>query len=798
MRHLFHSAALMALVVAGAAAAPAVAQTTGSAPQGGGGVAAASPAMAATSPETATGEIVVTARKTEEKLRDIPATVSAVSASSLQAAGPVTGTGDLLRGIPGVRFNNLEAPNLSEISIRGSGTERATGADSAVGLFVNGAYAGSSTLGGRNFKNVDYFDIDRVEVLEGPQGALYGRNSEYGAVNVVLAKPQFNNSGFINDSFTGKQDRNQLDAVVNYAVNDEVAVRFGAEAVGQSKGFYYNPDQNKYYDHEDGWIARGQVRYKHGPLDVDLLVDAQDLMLPAFANIYDLGPNVIATLPKGYVANRFTVPSNGLNDTEQKTQRAMLDGSLDLGWGVLTSTTMVTSSDSLQHFGSPIDLNQETSFQQQGEIGAYPFADTYTRSTDRTFYQDLHLDGKALDGNLKWLVGAEYLDQHDGNGVQNTTSPCTLKLGAGLCVGTPTTPGCDLILPTSTKCPTPFPLAFGAVTQTPQRYESEAVYGSVGYTIQRFTIDGELRYTNDDKTATQFTSALYTGVQTLPPQDHKFSAGNLSYALTLSYKLPLAWDDLIYAKTGSGYRAGGVNSGIANPNAPNPFQPSYGDESTTSYEIGFKGNVWSHIYVTLDGYISRTGDAIAAINDGCTVLNACGTAATIFSINGGTVHAHGVEAAINGTFHVFDGKLDISVSGANAHADYVYVPNGIAGVPIVGSRVAQTPTWTSALTVNYLRPITQTVDGFFNATYNEQSGGVQDTVTSTAPQIGLSSIGDLSLRVGVKWNKLEVAVFAQNLTDQDVQLLKFEQGSTIYASRYNLPRTEGVNLIYRW
>jgi hypothetical protein len=63
---------------------------------------------------------------------------------------------------------------------------------------------------------------------------------------------------------------------------------------------------------------------------------------------------------------------------------------------------------------------------------------------------------------------------------------------------------------------------------------------------------------------------------------------------------------------------------------------------------------------------------------------------------------------------------------------------------------------------------------------------------------GLSSIGDLSLRVGVKWSKLEVAIFAQNLTDQDVQLLKYEQGSTIYAFRYNQPRTEGVNLIYRW
>jgi hypothetical protein len=147
---------------------------------------------------------------------------------------------------------------------------------------------------------------------------------------------------------------------------------------------------------------------------------------------------------------------------------------------------------------------------------------------------------------------------------------------------------------------------------------------------------------------------------------------------------------------------------------------------------------------------------------------------------------------------VFEGKLDVSISGANAHADYVYVPNGIIGVPTVGSSVAQTPTWTSAVTLNYLRPITQTVDGFLNVTYNEQSGGVQDPVTSTAPRTGLSSIGDLSLRVGVKWSKLEVAIFAQNLTDQDVQLLKYEQGSTIYAFRYNQPRTEGVNLIYRW
>src|ERR1700744_883919 len=98
---------------------------------------------------------------------------------------------------------------------------------------------------------------------------------------------------------------------------------------------------------------------------------------------------------------------------------------------------MLTNSESFEHLGSPIDPGQEAAFQSQGEIGAYPFADTFTRSTDRTFYQDLHLDGKALDGALKWMAGAEFLDQDDANGVQNTTSPCALKLGAGLCTGTP-------------------------------------------------------------------------------------------------------------------------------------------------------------------------------------------------------------------------------------------------------------------------------------------------------------------------------------------------------------------------
>ncbi len=77
-------------------------------------------------------------------------------------------------------------------------------------------------------------------------------------------------------------------------------------------------------------------------------------------------------------------------------------------------------------------------------------------------------------------------------------------------------------------------------------------------------------------------------------------------------------------------------------------------------------------------------------------------------------------------------------------------------------------------------------------------GGSQDTTTATAANIGLSSYSNLSLRVGIRWKKLEAAVFVKNLNDTTLQLLKFQQTGITYATSYNQPRTIGANLIYRW
>lgn len=94
-----------------------------------------------------------------------------------------------------MQFNNTGAPSTSELSIRGSGTARATSADSGLGLYRNGVFIAGGIQFGRNFFRADLFDLERVEMLRGTQGALYGRNAVGGAINMIFARPQFVESG---------------------------------------------------------------------------------------------------------------------------------------------------------------------------------------------------------------------------------------------------------------------------------------------------------------------------------------------------------------------------------------------------------------------------------------------------------------------------------------------------------------------------------------------------------------------------------------------------------------------------
>jgi iron complex outermembrane receptor protein len=767
-------------------------------------------------PASTVGEVIVTAEKRAEDVRKVAATVSAVSGETINAVGPVTNTGDVLTSVPGVRFNNLQSPVLAEISIRGSGTERASGADSGVGLFFDGAYIGGGGIGGRNFSNIDYFDLDRVEVLEGPQSALYGRNAEYGVVNMIPAAPSFSDSGYVDDQYTFQLRSNILTAVINHPINDEVAIRIGVQDLSQTSGFYYNPDSNKYYDSTSGWMARVQVRYRHGPLDVDLLLESQDLSLPAFATPYNIpGGGVYPTVPLGYTQNRFVIAHGGMDSLTQKVNGITLVAKYDFPWGTLTSTSMARFRDSDLDFStSYIDLATEASFQRQGETGIYPFGQVYQKDDNNTYYEDLHLGGTAVHSRLTWLVGGELLRQPDDSFSAQVTSPCALKLGAGICGGTPTAPLCYLVLPTSTPCPATFPSVFGSSAPTQALYTSEAIYAALSYQLgYGFKLSGDIRYTNDVKTATREVYALYTttpykfgtGAAVTNPTNYRFSSAVPSYTVTLSRPLPGLWDDLAYVKVGSGYRAGGINGGLSPPVAPVPLTTSYRDETTLSYEGGLKGNITRFVYFAIDGYYSQTKNAIAIVNDGCSFVNACGQLATPFNINAGTVHAHGVEANLETKFDLWRGVLDLQVNGSSQVAKYVSVSSDVVGVPLLGSPVAQIPTWLASSTLSYRRQLVNNIDGFFNLSYHGQWGGGQDPVTPTDPFTPLSDFNNIDIRGGIDYKTFEVSIFAQNLTDASYVVLVTNNPTSGVGkvavpvnSRWNEPRTVGIEVKYKW
>jgi iron complex outermembrane receptor protein len=743
-------------------------------------------------------EIIVTARKREESVRDVPSTITALTGNQIEAQAPIEGVGDLLRTVPGVRFNSLQSENLAEVSIRGSGTQRATSADSGVGLFVNGAYAGSSTLGGRNFKRIDYFDLERIEVLEGPQGALYGRNSEFGTVNIVLAKPRFRDGGRASATYTDDLGQIRMEGVLNQQVSDTVAIRVGTQVTGQTGGIYYNPNSEKYYDHTDGWIARAQVRYNSGPLDVTFLVDAQDMNLPTFVNQWVLPAGMLPTLPLGYTGPRYEVPQDVKNGLKQSVVRAMLMAEYDMGWGVLTSTSMALRSTSEQDFPGGVDLETQAMFRQQGQIGLYPLGQTSTYARNKTLYQDFRITGDAVDQRLQWLVGIEGLVQDDHYVRDQATSPCPMTLNAGVCGGTPEVPLCYLLTPDSDPCPSEFPNPFGTHRVTPSEYRSAAVYGSLKYDIGQLSLSGELRYAHDKKEATQSTYLLYTDTLSGSPSTSSFKEDSVSYAATASYRLETSIPALLYAKTGSGYRAGGVNNGTYNENAPNPLRESYGNETTTSHEVGIKADITDRIFLRLSAYTAKTKDAITSILDGCTALNACGQPGTYFNINGGTVRVRGIEASFDMVVPVGEGRLAISLNGAHQDAKFVDVEENVSGLPVLDSPVAQTPDWTMSANVNFRQPIAEDITGFLNVAYNGQRGGGQDTVTLATPFIPLEDVDNVNLRVGALYRNLELAFFVKNLTNEVYPVLKLQAGTIPLLNRYNRPRTFGVSATVRW
>lgn len=216
---------------------------------------AAQPVYAQQKAETTStvGELVVTAQRREEALQDVPIAVSAFSGEGLKEQRIDTGQ-DLLFAVPNVNFSRANFGGFN-FQIRGIGTKLvATSADAAIGIHVNNVPTGGSTLADSNF-----FDVERIEILRGPQGTQFGRNTTGGLVNIITAKPVDDFTASITGDI-GEYNSRRLTGFVNIPLGDMLAVR-AAGSYFTRDGFGDNLVTGDDIDGRDLWASRLTVAF---------------------------------------------------------------------------------------------------------------------------------------------------------------------------------------------------------------------------------------------------------------------------------------------------------------------------------------------------------------------------------------------------------------------------------------------------------------------------------------------------------------------------------------------------------
>ncbi|MEO6361478.1 MAG: TonB-dependent receptor, partial [Sphingomicrobium sp.] len=362
-----------------------------------------------------TSEIIVTATRRNEALSDVPLAVSAVTADTLENSG-ATDIRQLSQVSPSlfVSSSSTEAGGASA-RIRGIGTVGDNpGLESSVGLFIDGVFRSRTAIG-----LTDLGAVERIEVLRGPQGTLFGRNTSAGLISVITAKPKFDT-----------QMSGQLD-IGNYnsrRVELGVTGPLSSVLAGRVDGVYFKRDgfmkdvvSGRRINNRDRWLVRGQLLFQpHDDLSIRLIADKtkrnEECCVGSYLQTFDTvsngsggftrQPSTIAAAMRGIGAmiNEDTFERE-VALSPGRTYRADVDD-----WGISTEAVLDFGGAELTYIGA-----YRENLYVRGQDSDFNNLDILFRNDDgsasnrfRTFSQEARLQGTAMNGRLDWLVGGYY------------------------------------------------------------------------------------------------------------------------------------------------------------------------------------------------------------------------------------------------------------------------------------------------------------------------------------------------------------------------------------------------------
>lgn len=618
---------------------------------------------------TDAGEIVVTAQKREQRLTDTPLSISAFGEETLIAHG-TTSIADLVSTAPGLSGAQVSATQPL-LTIRGIGTnDFSIGVDPALGIFVDEVYIGRSAGAITNI-----FDVDRVEVVKGPQGTLFGRNTTAGAISIIRNQPKDRFEARV-DAEYGSFNLFSASGLINAPISDTLAVRgslYYRRRDGDNRRVLGGPAAERL----DSFSARTALRYQGANLTYDLNVDYQRDRNggPAYQSVTFNG----AQPPLGSYDT-----ATDLDDRELRANRDIVlvsgRGSLDLGDVTLTSVS------SYRHY--KVDYLEDT---DGGPTTILNFA---TREKQDAWSQEFRINysGDRVDGFLGASVYEETLDSRSA-AIYSEEAVCGgIARANGL-----GTLSCGVLL--NALSGGLVPVDFSGLSRVREdvlatgKFSSWGVYGDVTFR----PVDGlELiigaRYSSDRKRVAidvpvpagslapivAGSPSLY--VQTTndvlaPPVAHW---DNFSPRFALRYA---ATPDLnLYANVAFGYKSGGFNILV-------PQRGQFEPEDVRSYEAGLKGNLFDgKLYFDIAGFYYTYSNLQVQIVEAVTYTN-----------NAGSARGYGGEATIRAT--PLRG-LNLAATLALLDARYSrYTPQ--PGVDFRGNRLSRAPGVSGSASADY-------------------------------------------------------------------------------------------------
>lgn len=730
-----------------------------------------SPAAWAQDPATADNngyyedEIIVTSQKRAQSLQDVPISVSAFKGESLKQQGIETPK-DFTAKVPNVNLS-FNTGEQASVEVRGiASTFFAQNTDSPAGFYLDEVYTAA-----RSAQIPQFFDLERVEILRGPQGTLYGRNTTAGAFNFISRKPDANGdtNGFV-DLTVGKFGQVDIQGAFETPISDKVSVRLAGQKRYRD-GYGRNGDGGKINDVDD-IAGRFSIRYQG---------ERSDATLRVFGNKTRNGgvywqegfSDPAGTNPlSAFFWDPTFVPDPDIDVIGANQQRNEVDNigatftfEHDFDAVTLTSISSVLNSknDMSHEFdGRPQDL---------GLIDPF-FSDVNQIS------QELRLTSAGA-GPLNWIIGANYFKSDIE--VDNT------YIIDGISVGLPVNIG-DVILNVNT---------FGE-----EETVSMAVFGDVNYDLSdRARINLGLRYTKDKKNInysvinplTFFTDPTTIAVDGGTAADFGLAYTDMSgIAINVTHeekwseptwKVGLDYDisdnTMGYISYARGYRAGGFNLGPWFETSEGlPFNP----ESVDSFEGGLKNRLFDNrLTANLSLFYYKFNDIQVNVPQaiGLTIANA------------GKSKGYGAELELNG--RVTD-NWDISIGAGVLKGEFTEFVQG--PVDRSGEEFGM-PSFTANIYSEYRVPVDYGnwfVRGDLSYRGEERFGSdpvffqTQGGYTRVDGQVGLS-LGD---------RPLEFSLWVKNLTDTRKLTASDPVPPWMLEVSYNEPRSFGARAVYRW